>query len=71
MRERENRLVRERELRSAEEIEAPRREPAPDPRTLPALARAIQQSAGNAALQRVLARQQDGRARDRAARGRR
>ena len=49
--------MRERELRSAEEIEAPRSEPAPDPRTLPALARAIQQSAGNAALQRVLARQ--------------
>ncbi len=49
--------MRERELRSAEEIEAPRGEPAPDPRTLPALARAIQQSAGNAALQRVLARQ--------------
>jgi hypothetical protein len=49
--------VRERELRPGQEIEARRGEPAPDPRTLPALARAIQQSAGNAALQRVLARQ--------------
>ncbi len=49
MRDRENRLVRARK--------APRSEPAPDPRSLPALARAIQQSAGNVALQRVLARQ--------------
>ena len=49
--------MRERELRPEEESVAPRSEPAPDPRTLPALARAIQQSAGNVALQRVLARQ--------------
>ena len=49
--------MRERELKPASELEAPRSEPAPDPRTLAALARTIQQSAGNAALQRVLARQ--------------
>ena len=49
--------MRERDLRPDAEVAAPRSEPAPDPRTLPALARAIQQSAGNVALQRVLARQ--------------
>jgi hypothetical protein len=57
VRDRENRQVRERELRSEPEAEAPRSEPAPDPRTLAALARRIQQSAGNVALQRVIARQ--------------
>ena len=49
--------MRERERRSDAEPAEPRREPAPDPRTLAAFARTIQQSAGNAALQRVLARQ--------------
>jgi hypothetical protein len=57
VRDGENLPVRERERRSDEELVAPRSEPAPDPRTLAALARSIQQSAGNAALQRVLARQ--------------